>query len=533
VERVALVGLPGSGKSAVGAALARRLGWNFADTDALVEQVAGRRIAEIFATVGEDGFRELELDALRRAVAMPTPAVIACGGGMLTREEPRNLVLENACVVWLDGDDELLLRRLGDGSARPLLAGDPGPRLAALRAARSAEYARAQVRVDVGDGDIEDVCDRIADALSGARLPVAGAPQLHVELGDRSYPVTVGSGVALSVAEHVPSTATRVAVVADRAVLAMARRLAASMRGAGRQVSLVALAGGEGVKTWYAAGRLVARFAALGLDRGDCAVVVGGGSVGDLGGFAAASYQRGIACIQVPTTLLAMVDSAIGGKTGVNLAAGKNLAGAFWQPRAVLCDLDALQTVPDRAYRAAFSEIVKYAMVADASLAGALELFLPGLLRREPAALTQVVLRCCAIKAEVVASDEREAGRRAILNYGHTVGHALEAVTGYSDALLHGEAVACGMRVAGRLSMGLCGCPEEDVAWQDAALARCGLQTAPRVDPAAVVAATRGDKKARSGAMRWVLVERRGEASFGHLVPEDEVLGAVAEALAR
>jgi 3-dehydroquinate synthase len=294
---------------------------------------------------------------------------------------------------------------------------------------------------------------------------------------------------------------------------------------------VIALPGGEPVKSWATAGRVVARLAKLRLERDDAVVAVGGGSIGDLAGFCAATYLRGIACLQVPTTLLAMVDSGLGGKTGVNLPSGKNLAGAFWQPRAVICDLDALATLGDRDYRSAFSEVVKYSMVADASLSDVIDRGIEALLARDLDTLVAVIERCCAAKAAVVAADEREAGRRAILNYGHTVGHALETATQFSDALHHGEAVACGMRVAGALSVRVLGCPAEHVKWQNAVLARCGLGRAPRIGIDAVLEATGADKKARSGTVRWVLIEHRGQASFGHIVPEAAVREALLEVI--
>jgi 3-dehydroquinate synthase len=537
VGRVALVGLPGSGKSAVARALARRLAWRLADTDNLVEQSAGRSVSEVFATEGEDGFRARELDALRDALAGEGPVVVACGGGLPTRPAARDLLRRSTVVVWLDAADAVLLRRLGDAGDRPLLRDHPEQRLAELRRARAELYAAGSLRVDSGDGDVEEVCDRVADAVAGSRLAVPGGgavpADLMVSLGDRSYSIAVGAGVVDGLAAHLPEGATRVAVVADRAVLGLARRALDACRASGREAALISLRGGEQVKTWNRAGRLTEQLARLRLGRGDCVVVVGGGTVGDLAGFAAAAYSRGIAYIAVPTTLLAMVDSGIGGKTGVNLSTGKNLAGAFWQPSAVLCDLEALHTLPERAYRAAFSEIIKYPMAVDGSLAASVEDRLDALLARDLDALAEVVRHCCRAKAEVVSSDERESGRRAVLNYGHTVGHALEAVTGY-ETMLHGEAVAAGMRVAGRLSVGLLGCPDTDLAWQDQLLERSGLGALPGgLDVDAVVAATRGDKKARGGTVRWVLVERRGVATPGHLVPEEAVRGTLRAALAR
>ena len=528
VDRVALVGLPGTGKSEVGPRLAGRLGWRFVDTDAEVEAATGQRISEVFAREGEAGFRRRELEALGAALDT-TAVVVACGGGVVTQPEAVALIRRRACVVWLDAADAVLLRRLGDAADRPLLSDDPPRRLAELRAARAELYgAGAPLRVDVA-AHPEEVADRVADAVGGARLPAAewtgDAPvqRVAVELGDRSYPVLIGDGISAQLHQHVPPTAARVVVVADRAVIGLARDLARGIRQRGRAVSVVPVSGGEPIKTWAAAGRLLDRLAGAGLDRADCVVAVGGGSVGDLCGFAAATYQRGIAHLQVPTTLLGMVDSAIGGKTGVNLRAGKNLAGAFWQPRAVLCDPAVLGTLGERPYRAALAEIIKTAMIAPGPLPHLLDARLPALLARDPETLVAVVAACSALKAAVVGADEREAGGRMVLNYGHTVGHALEAETGYGDALLHGEAVACGMRVAGRLSVELCGCPPADVAWQDELLARGGLGALPEVDAAAVVARTHADKKARAGRVGWVLLERRGAATTGHHVVDEDV----------
>jgi 3-dehydroquinate synthase len=534
---VALVGLPGSGKSAVGAALARRLGWRHVDTDARVEERAGRSIGDIFAAEGERGFRARELAALGEALEDGEPSVLSCGGGLVAQPEAGRLLFEAAWVVWLDAADSVLLRRLGDAADRPLLRQHPEAALQRLRAERRAAYARAQLRVDVDSFDVEEVVDAVVDALGGARLGSAQPTPAHldvpVELGARSYAVSVGSGSAFAVQAiraALPRDVRRVAVVCDSAVAVAGRGIATALRAQGCEVPQpIALRGGEQVKTWAQAGRLVTRLAALGLDRGDCVVAVGGGTVGDLAGFAAASYQRGVALIQVPTTLLAMVDSAVGGKTGVNLPQGKNLAGAFWQPRAVVCDVDVLRSVPERDWRAAFAEIVKYSMIAAADLRAALDSSLGALLdQRDPAALVPVIARCCEVKAEVVSGDERESGRRAILNYGHTVGHALETVTGHGDTLVHGEAVAAGMRVAGLLSVRLRGCPQADVQWQDETLRRCGLGGVPGgLDAATVIAATRADKKSRAGTVRWVLLERLGEASFGHVVPEAEAVAAL------
>lgn len=563
--RLALIGLPGSGKSAVGRALAARLRRRYVDTDAAVEAAAGRSVAAIFAAEGEAGFRARERQALEAALEEAAPSVIACGGGLPVDLSSRRRLLDAAVVVWLDGPDELLLSRLGDAAERPLLSVEPAAALHRLRAARAQLYSEAHLRVDVSDADLETVCDRIEDAMGGARLlpdealaaavasaappHAAGATQLGMARGgvagdaattvvEETEPmphVDVGIGLLDGVGALLPTATRRVAVVCDRATLAAGRAVLRSVRASGRTGTILALRGGERLKTWGRAGRLCDALHRAHLERGDCVVAVGGGTVGDLAGFAASVYLRGIACIQVPTTLLAMVDSAIGGKTGVNLARGKNLLGSFSQPRAVVCDLAVLRSLPRRPFLAAMAEVVKSAMILPAPrLFVILDTRLDALLERDTATLLEVVRECVALKSAVVAADPREGGVRAVLNYGHTVGHALEAATGYAE-LLHGEAVALGMGVAGRLSVALTGCPPDDVVWQDATLRRCSLgaasASARRLDPAALLARTAGDKKALGGRARWVLLAARGSALTGREVPDDAARSAIGAVL--
>jgi 3-dehydroquinate synthase len=253
------------------------------------------------------------------------------------------------------------------------------------------------------------------------------------------------------------------------------------------------------------------------VDRGGCVIAVGGGTVGDIAGFAASIWQRGIRVVQVPTTLLAMVDSSIGGKTGVNGTRSKNAIGTFWQPAAVVTDLAFLSTLPPVDYRDAFAEVVKYAVAMDHSL---FELLLKNgerIVARDPAALERVVFQCVMAKALVVAKDEREQGPRAILNYGHTAGHALEAASGFR--ISHGRAVAFGMRAAARIALAMDLCGKRLVESQDAMLTAYGLpDRAPRVDLAKVLAAIPRDKKARRGKVAWVMPRRLGHAEPGHAV---------------
>ncbi|RME91070.1 MAG: 3-dehydroquinate synthase, partial [Verrucomicrobia bacterium] len=279
--------------------------------------------------------------------------------------------------------------------------------------------------------------------------------------------------------------------------------------------------------------RTVARgydqMAAHRLERRSFVVALGGGVVGDLAGFIAATYLRGIPFVQVPTSLLAQVDSSVGGKVGVNLPAGKNLVGAFYQPRLVLCDLDTLDTLPERELRAGLAEVIKYGIIWDAALFRRLERDLEKLLRREEGPMASVVARCCRIKADVVAQDEKESGLRAILNFGHTVGHALENISGYGR-YLHGEAIAIGQVAAARMSARLLGLPARDVERIRALLERAGLPVRVRLSPARLeklFEAMRLDKKVSGGEVKFVLADAIGRVRFGVKAPPEVIREAL------
>jgi shikimate kinase / 3-dehydroquinate synthase len=517
VQRIALVGLPGSGKSTIAPLLADRLGWRSVDLDDEVTAASGRTPAAIIAGDGEAVFREIEFTTLQAILRRPGPLVLACGGGVMAQPMANRFLTDLCAVVWLDAPDAVLIERLGEPASRPLLERSAATAIPKLRARRAAAHGAAHLRVS-SDDPPDAVASRIAAALDGAAVVSVDAGSYHVE---------VRPGAIDDVVLHIPSGATRIALVADRAVAASTNRLVAGLRSAGISTTVLPVSGGESIKTWAAAGRLLARLGVAGLQRNDCVIALGGGTVGDLAGFAAATYLRGIAWVNVPTTLLAMVDSAIGGKTGVNLARGKNLAGAIWQPHAVICDTNMLETQDARSYRSAFAEIVKYAMITESCLSADLDDHLDALLSRDPQALTQAIRECCAIKARVVSLDERDHGQRAVLNYGHTVGHALEAATGMGERLLHGEAVAVGMSAAGRLSILELGCPAGDIAWQDEMITRCGLGISLVFEPERVLEHMRADKKTVGDHLGWVLLASKGHPRSGQHVPEPEVREAL------
>lgn len=358
--------------------------------------------------------------------------------------------------------------------------------------------------------------------LSGVAAGPLGAD------ADRSYDIVCGSGILASIGPRITAAGGRRAVIVTDAAVAEthAAAVAKSLASASIDAATVVVPSGETSKSLASLGRLWDEFARLAVDRVTHIVAVGGGVVGDLAGFAAATFARGIPVWQVPTTLVAQVDSAIGGKTGINLSGGKNLVGAFWQPRGVLADIATLATLPDREYRSGLAEVVKYGMILDAAFFAWLEDSAAALVGRTEEALAHAVERSAALKAEVVERDERElTGLRAVLNYGHTFGHAYETASGYGT-LLHGEAVAIGMDRAARLAERLGRIGGDVVARQTALLDRLALPTTPPpglVDPEPLIAIMRRDKKSVAGRLRFVLPDRIGHVELVDGVPENVV----------
>lgn len=355
---------------------------------------------------------------------------------------------------------------------------------------------------------------------------------VKVPLADRTYRILIGRDLlpqlGVECAKH--GFSRRCAVVSDRNVARFyADAALKSLVSAGFDPVLISVPAGETSKSLAMAGHCFARLAAARLERKSFVVALGGGVIGDLAGFVAAAYLRGIPFVQVPTSLLAQVDSSVGGKVGVNLPAGKNLVGAFYQPRFVLCDLSTLDTLPKREFRSGLAEVIKYGFIFDAALFRRLEKQMESLLTREEGTLAAVVSRCCAIKADVVAHDEKESGLRAILNFGHTIGHALEAVSGYGR-FLHGEAISIGQVAAAHLSARQLGLPESDVNRIRTVLDRAGLPTTARLarsQSTKLLAAMRLDKKVSGGEVKFVLARRIGEVEHGHSVPDAAIKEAI------
>ena len=367
--------------------------------------------------------------------------------------------------------------------------------------------------------------------------------RIEVGLGGRAYPVLIGQGLLAQAGERVRPLlkSARTAVVTDETVAAAhGQTLMRSLQAAGIEAELIVLPPGEETKSFAHLADLSGRLLDLKLDRGDLIVAFGGGVVGDLAGFAAAIYKRGVDFIQIPTTLLAQVDSSVGGKTAIDTPQGKNLIGAFHQPRMVLADLDVLATLPDRQMRAGYAEVLKYGLLGDFGFFEWLEANGGRTLARQPEALGRAVARSVEMKAEIVAEDEKEtSGRRALLNLGHTFGHALEAETGFGDLLLHGEGVAIGCALAFRFSARLGLCSGQDAERASAAIAAAGLPV--RMDQLkagpfasdALIGHMVQDKKAEGGRLTFILAKGLGQAFVAKNVDAAQVRGFLIEEGAR
>lgn len=543
-ERIFLVGLSGSGKSTAGVELARRLGWDFVDTDRSLEASSGRSIPEIFASEGEDAFRELEAAELEACLQREC-IVVATGGGCLTTERGRRAVA-SGFSVWLAVSPARAAARLAadpSTEARPLLDGDLEARLASLSAARMAFYQAADAAVDVDAMTAEQVTTELVklwqEHHGGAVHPRSDGQRYYHPEGDiaafvrtptAEYPIVVANGALESLGSVCRDRGLkgRACIVADATVWPLlGDRVTTSLEGAGYASSYLTLAGGEPEKHLGTVSRVYDWLISQRAERGDFVVCLGGGVITDLAGFASSTYLRGVSFVHVPTTLLGMVDAAIGGKTGVDHPMGKNLIGAFAQPSAVVIDPTVLATLPARELRAGWAEVVKHGLILDRSLFDELSS-----VAGDPAAMVdpRLIGWSTAIKAAVVSEDERESDRRTLLNYGHTFGHAIEAVTGYTS-YLHGEAVAIGMRAAGMMSVELGKLSPAEFDRQQDLIRRCGLpESAPGVSVEAILDATLMDKKVSGGRVRWVLLDRIGSAAVSADVPP-ELVREAAEAV--
>jgi shikimate kinase/3-dehydroquinate synthase len=564
-QRIILTGFSGTGKTDVARLVAERLGWQAVDSDDAIVEAAGKPIPAIFRDDGETHFRTLEHSVLRQFCTQ-SKMVIAAGGGAILDAENRRLMANGGFIVCLEARPETILARLQpqfetDPVARPLLAiTDPIGRIRELKSFRQPYYALADHTVHTDGLTMEQVAAEVAHAwrqLSAAALTdegrvaaLAAAPSAReadapycqpagaaclVRTSSATYPVFVSWGTLPDLGHRMADAglAGRAYLISDSMVHARWGAAAKeALQEGGFTVAWRVVPAGETSKSLETAAAIYDWLVSQRAERGEAIVALGGGMVCDLAGFVAATFVRGLPLVHVPTSLLAMVDAAIGGKVAVNQKEAKNLIGAFYQPRLVLADVSTLQSLPPRELTAGWAEVIKHALIMDEELLRLLEEKADAILSLEPAVTTEVISRSIALKAAVVSEDEREeTGRRTILNYGHTIGHGLEAAAEYTT-MLHGEAVAVGMAGAARIARRLGLLPPEVAERQDALIARFGLPLrASGVDPAKVLAATALDKKVKGGAIGWVLLEGIGRPVIRHDVPPELAEEVVRELL--
>ena len=542
-----LVGPMGSGKTAVGKSVARLLRLQFVDSDAEIERRTGVDITYIFEREGEAGFRQREREIIAE-LTQRNRCLLSTGGGAVIAEPNRSVLRDRGFVVYLHTSVEEQAERTAHGSHRPLLANvaNPAQRLAELMAVREPLYrgvAHAVVNTDRRkvQAVAEDVAAAYRAAVFDAVNCTAGEPavnpqRLDVVLPGTTYPIHIGPGMlddAAAWCSQMPCGPLLVVTNPTVAPLYLDRLLAALQTAVpGRRVHTCMVPDGEQHKSLDTLSQVFDALVEHRIPRDGGLVALGGGVIGDLTGFAAATWQRGVACVQIPTTLLAQVDSSVGGKTAVNHPGGKNLIGAFHQPSAVIADTATLATLPPREYAAGLAEVAKYGLIMDAAFIDWMETNAVQLRERDPVALAYAIRRSCECKAHLVAIDEREQGPRALLNLGHTFGHAIETGAGYGE-YLHGEAVAIGMVLAAGLSQRLGWLSAADIQRVRNLLEALGLPVvAPKLGVQRTLELMRLDKKVLKGQLRLVLLRRLGEGVITADYPEEALLAELQAAVA-
>ncbi len=559
---IVLVGMMGAGKTSVGRRLAAKLGLPFVDADAEIEAGAQMTVPEIFARFGEAYFRDGERKVLARLMA-DGQKVLATGGGAFMNESTRQRIAESGVSVWLKPDFDVLMRRVRKRANRPLLqTANPEETVRKLLAERSPVYGLADLTIESRDGPHESVVDAIVAALTRrvgqrpreedkARLAIPTAPEasssrerreVEVALGSRAYKILIGEGLIGEAGAHIAHLApgAHCAVVTDETVAGLhLDALTKSLAAAGLRATNIVVPPGESSKSYRQFERVCDAIIAAHIERRDAVIAFGGGVIGDLAGFCAAAVRRGVRLVQIPTTLLAQVDSSVGGKTAINSVHGKNLIGAFHQPSLVLADTGVLDTLNAREFRAGYAETIKYGLINDRPFFDWLEgawrnVFAGG------AARLNAIATSCAAKAAVVAADETEQGERALLNLGHTFGHAFERLVQYDgERLIHGEAVAIGMGCAFRFSRKLGLCSGQDAVRIENHLRAVGLPTEigdiPGLEPTpdAILSAMRQDKKVERGRLTFILARGIGESFIAKDVSEADVHAFLSEDIPR
>ncbi|BCK86337.1 3-dehydroquinate synthase [Sideroxyarcus emersonii] len=523
---IILVGMMGAGKTTVGKLLARQLGKTFIDSDEEIQRRTGVTIPHIFDVEGEAGFRVRESSVIQELLDA-NDIVLATGGGAVLNAQNRLLMRQHGVVVYLKSNVHDLWQRTRHDHNRPLLqTANPRAKLQELYDLRDPLYMEAaDIVIHTGKQSVQILLERLQHKLEELRQMTGSEKTmqtLSVGLAERSYPIHIGDGLldhAELLLPHIPNK--RAMIVSNTTVAPLyLERLSKGLESHGVRVQSITLPDGEQYKNGESLNTIYDALLSARSERSTPLIALGGGVIGDITGYAAATYLRGVPFIQIPTTLLSQVDSSVGGKTGINHPLGKNMIGAFYQPRVVLADTATLGTLPDRELRAGIAEVIKYGLIRDLSFLEWLEINIEKLLSRDTAALQYAIARSCQNKAEVVEADEHESGERALLNLGHTFGHAIETGMGYG-VWLHGEGVAAGTIMAADLSRRLGWLGAEEVMRVRKLFERAGLPVvAPRLGAEKYQQLMGMDKKVAGGKIRFVLLKSLGQAVLTGDVPQ-------------
>ncbi len=526
---IILIGMMGAGKTTVGKLLAKQLGKTFIDSDEEIQRRTGVTIPHIFDVEGETGFRHRESVVLEDLVQRKD-LVLATGGGAVINPQNRSTLKQGGVVVYLKSSVHDLWHRTRHDHNRPLLqTADPRATLQQLFEQRDPLYQEtADILMHTGKQNVQVLLQRLQQRLETWHNPDHTEHEnkmqsLNVGLAERSYSIHIGSDLLDLVTLLLPYLPGKRAVIVSNTTVAplYLGRLSSGLNGHGIQLESIILPDGEQYKNSESLNIIYDSLLKNRSERTTPLIALGGGVIGDITGYAAATYLRGVPFIQIPTTLLAQVDSSVGGKTGINHPLGKNMIGAFYQPQVVLADTSTLSTLPDKELLAGIAEVIKYGLIRDLAFLEWLEGNMEKLLARDMTALQYAITRSCENKAEVVGSDERESGERALLNLGHTFGHAIENGMGYG-VWLHGEAVAAGTIMAADLSHRLGWITAQDVVRVKVLFERAGLPTTgPKLGAEKYLELMGLDKKVADGKIRFVLLKSLGCAVMTAEVPQE------------
>ena len=539
-----IIGFSASGKTTIGEIVATKLGWEFVDTDQEIAKTTGKSVNDIFAEMGEAHFRKLERQCLS-SICKNNNQVVSTGGGMFMDTYNQELMNENGIVICLEALPETIHKRLQNQNCgksqttiRPMLNSTNSlEKIKSLKTQRQSIYALAHWTIHTDHLDLYQVTTEILkahDILN--KLRSSGTNQSHdnlavtVNTSSGSYPILVGWGIVENLGQQTETliSPSVVYIVLDEKVSHQSKQIQSSLESTGIKSHVFVVPSGEQIKTLETASQIYKWLAECNAERGHLIAAMGGGVIGDLVGFVAATYLRGMRFIQIPTTLLAMTDASIGGKVAVNLPQGKNLVGSFHQPEFVLTDISMLKSLPKRELISGWAEAIKHGLILNANLVDAFENNRKEISTLSPDIVTDVIKKSIQIKADVVSQDEKETlNTRVLLNYGHTIGHAIESTTEYKD-FLHGEAISIGMMGAAYISEFMDLLSHKDVERQCALLKSYGLPTSSNnINISMLEEAMLVDKKMTEKSIRWVLLNGIGNAVIKNNVPKQIIREAL------